>query len=205
MRILVTAFEPYDHWTQNSSWDCLVELLRSRGATPGVTTRRYPVDLGLMRERLYQDLSRGIDAVLHLGQAPGIGQIHLEAIALNVAGITRSQGEEFGPLVYDGPVAYRTEFPVGMWATDLKQSGIPAAVSYHAGTYLCNAIMYLSHHWFEERGIDARVGFIHLPLSDDQVAASGRMHPSLSLATMSKAIGLILDRVRGVQREFDFA
>ncbi len=47
-----------------------MELLRVRGSIPGVITRRYPVELHALRERLHADLVRGFDAVLHLGQAP---------------------------------------------------------------------------------------------------------------------------------------
>ena len=99
MRILLTAFEPYDIWDQNSSWEALVAFLHHRGTIPGLTTRRYPVDLGLLQERLHKDLSTGYDAVLHLGQFPGASRIQLEAIALNVAGMTEAAGDFFGSLI----------------------------------------------------------------------------------------------------------
>ncbi len=205
MRILVTAFEPYEHWTKNSSWETLVELLRTRGSISGVTTRRYPVDLALLKERLYQDLRKGFDCVLHLGQSPGSTQIRLEAMAINVAGMTTSAGDDFGELIDSAPAAYRSDFPLGDWSSMLRQAGIPASVSYHAGTYLCNALMYLSHHWYEQNGLDGRVGFIHLPLTNEQVLESERSLPSLPVAVSAKAIGMILDRILGVQQEFDFA
>ncbi len=88
--------------------------------------------------------------------------------------MTYAEGDDFGPLIESAPVAYRSEFPLGAWSIALREAGIPAAVSYHAGTYLCNAAMFLSHHWYEQRGIDARVGFIHLPLNEEQAHSSGR-------------------------------
>lgn len=205
MRILLTAFEPYDQWSSNSSWETIVELLRVRGTIPNVITRRYPVSLTRFQERLEVDLSRGFDSIIHLGQAPGISQIHLEAIAINVAGVTEAEGADFGDLVVGGPVGYRSRFPLGAWASYLRQSGIPARVSYHAGTYLCNAALYLSHHWLETHGKTGRVAFIHLPLSDQQVRESGRSLASMPLDTMVKAVGLLLDRMRGVQAELPWA
>jgi pyroglutamyl-peptidase len=151
------------------------------------------------------DLARGFDSIIHLGQAPGISQIHLEAIAINVAGVTEAEGADFGDLVVGGPVGYRSKFPLGIWASYLRQSGIPARVSYHAGTYLCNAALYLSHHWLETHGKTGRVAFIHLPLSDQQVRESGRSLASMPLDTMVKAVGLLLDRMRGVQAELPWA
>ncbi|MFM8407412.1 MAG: pyroglutamyl-peptidase I [Pirellulaceae bacterium] len=205
MRILLTAFEPYDQWSSNSSWETIVELLRVRGTIPNVITRRYPVSLTRFQERLEVDLARGFDSIIHLGQAPGISQIHLEAIAVNVAGVTEAEGADFGDLVVGGPVGYRSKFPLGVWASYLRQSGIPARVSYHAGTYLCNAALYLSHHWLETHGKAGRVAFIHLPLSDQQVRESGRSLASMPLDTMVKAVGLLLDRMRGVQAELPWA
>jgi pyroglutamyl-peptidase len=190
VRILLTAFEPYDQWSSNSSWETIVELLRVRGTIPNVITRRYPVSLTRFQERLEVDLARGFDSIIHLGQAPGISQIHLEAIAINVAGVTEAEGADFGDLVVGGPVGYRSKFPLGI---------------YHAGTYLCNAALYLSHHWLETHGKTGRVAFIHLPLSDQQVRESGRSLASMPLDTMVKAVGLLLDRMRGVQAELPWA
>ena len=67
MRILLTAFEPYDQWSSNSSWETIVELLRVRGTIPNVITRRYPVSLTRFQERLEVDLARGFDSIIHLG------------------------------------------------------------------------------------------------------------------------------------------
>ena len=149
MRVLLTAFEPYDTWEQNSSWEALVAFLHHSGLPTGVTTRRYPVDLNQLHSRLEKDLTLGFDAVLHLGQAPGISRVQMEAIAVNVAGMTEAAGDFFGPLVQNAPVAYRTKFPLDQWNLELRSSGIPCSVSFHAGTYLCNAAMFLTHHWHE--------------------------------------------------------
>jgi pyroglutamyl-peptidase len=195
MRVLITAFEPYDIWQQNSSWEALVELLQQKGAIAGVTTRRYPCDLGQLVNRLNKDLSAGYDAVLHLGQAPGASRVLLEAIALNVAGITEVAGDFFGPLVPRGPVAYRTSFPLNDWYRSLRQHGIPCSISYHAGTYLCNAILYLTHYWFEQHDLQRPVGFLHIPLTSEQTIQTMRDLPSMSKRQAAEAIGLVLDQI----------
>ena len=195
MRVLITAFEPYDVWEQNSSWEALVELLHRRGAMSGISTRRYPCDLGQLVERLNKDLSAGYDAVLHLGQAPGASRIQLEAIALNVAGMTEVSGDFFGPLVPRGPVAYRTSFPLSDWYRALKQHSIPCSVSFHAGTYLCNAILYLTHYWFEQHDLNRPVGFMHIPLTSEQTIRSRRDLPSMPKQQAAEAIGLVLDQI----------
>jgi pyroglutamyl-peptidase len=69
------------------------------------------------------------------------------------------------PLEDDGPVAPETRLPVREIKAALLARGIPARLSYAAGTYLCNATM------FRLLGLtDVPVGFIHVPYSSAQVA-----------------------------------
>lgn len=196
MRVLLTAFEPYDSWDLNSSWEALVTFLHHRGLPSGVITRRYPVDLVELERRLEKDLATGFDAVLHLGQAPGISRVQLEAIAVNVAGMTEATGDFFGPLVPNAPVAYRTTFPLDQWNLELRSSGIPSSVSFHAGTYLCNAALFLTHHWHAVHRRACSIGFVHLPLTPEQVLRSRRDLPSMPREQSAEAIGRIVDLIQ---------
>ncbi|MEZ6078142.1 MAG: pyroglutamyl-peptidase I [Pirellulaceae bacterium] len=191
--MLLTAFEPYDEWTENSSWLTLVELLKARPTSVELLTRRYPVDLNALQSRLVADLEKKPDVVLHLGQSPGAAAIKLEAVALNVAGCVDENGQELPPLVDAGSLAFQSAMPLGRWAEMLRQAGIPAVVSYHAGTFLCNATMYLTHHWCQVNRHPIQVGFVHLPLSTEQVAGSGRSLPSRPLATLAQAVRLLIE------------
>ncbi len=193
MRVLLTAFEPYAEWSTNSSWMTLVEMLKGRPSNSLLVTRRYPVDLERMQSSLYKDLSTGFDAVLHLGQAPGASLVKLEAMAINAGGAIRDGAAGIDRLVSDAPEAYRSRMPLDRWAQRLNKAGIPAQISYHAGTYLCNAVMYLSHHWVAQSEQQIPVGFIHLPLASEQVAGSGQSIASLPLATLANALSLVLD------------
>ena len=83
--------------------------------------------------------------------------------------------------------------PLDRWSAKLRHAKIPAAVSYHAGTFLCNAIMYLTHYWYQSRDPHKRIGFVHLPLATEQVAGKGRSLPSLPVSTLSSAIRLLLE------------
>ena len=193
--VLMTAFEPYDRWEANSSWLALMELTRSLPASPRIVTRRYPVDFAAARARLEDDLVADYDFAIHLGQAPGIGRIHLEAVGLNIGGGSQEQPDEFRPLVEGGPVAYRTSLPLAKWAAKIRSSGIPCQVSYHAGTYLCNALLYLTHHLASERRLKTLATFIHLPLAPAQVLAQRQDMPSLPSEVCAKAIRLVLSEL----------
>ncbi len=198
MRVLLTAFEPYDQWTTNSSWLTLVELLKELPSDGSLVTRRYPVDLPAMQEKLELDLQREFDVVLHLGQSPGASSIKLEAIALNAAGCIEDRGIELDEIIAGGPIAYRSNMPLSRWSELLRSHQIPSIVSYHAGTFLCNAVMYLSHHWLHLRSKKKRkpqtlVGFVHLPLATEQVVANGHSLPSLPLSTLVRAVRLLVE------------
>ncbi len=191
----------------------LVEMLKDLPSDfPGefssggsLVTRRYPVDLPALQEKLKQDLQRDFDVVLHLGQSPGASSIKLEAIAVNVAGCLDERGSELDEIVPGGPVAYRSNLPLGRWATLLRDNHIPSVISYHAGTFLCNAIMYLSHHELQlrakKRKPTCKVGFVHLPLATEQVASHGQSLPSLPLSTLARSVRLLVEDLQRLNEQ----
>lgn len=190
--VLITAFEPYDRWSSNSSWEALVALTRELPTAPKVVTRRYPVDFEKTRAKLAEDLAANYDFTLHLGQAPGSSRVHLEAVALNIAGESQQSPDDFRTLVPGGPAAYRTSLPLASWAAKIRAASIPVQVSYHAGTYLCNAILYLAQHLAAERQLKTQSAFIHLPLSPAQVLSERHDVPSLPTSLCAEALQLIL-------------
>ncbi len=194
-RVLITAFGPYGVWKENASWLALIELTRNLPRSPEITTRLYPVDFEVVHERLEQDLLGGYDYALHLGQAPGASCIQLEAIGINVNAAAITDLEQPRPLIPEGPVAYQSVLPLAHWAGLLRGAGIPARVSYHAGTYLCNATLYLTHYFCQQRGWKTQAAFVHLPLTCSQALVSDQELPSVPSAVAADAIRLMLDQL----------
>lgn len=190
--VLITAFEPYDRWQANASWQTVIELTRERPEVPRITTRLYPVDFTAARQKLSEDLQANYDYALHLGQAPGSAHVRLESVGLNIGGNSHQLPEDFQPLAADGPVAYQSSLPLGRWAGLMRRAGIPAHVSYHAGTYLCNATLYLSHYFIQQRGLKTQACFVHLPLTTSQAIEERGDVASLPVSMAAAAIRLIL-------------
>lgn len=201
MKILLTAFEPYEQWAENSSWLTMVELLKQRPERLELVTRRYPVDLTTVRERLYRDLQQGFDAVIHTGQAPGSTAVKLETLAINFAGRVENGGDELQSILEKSPLAYQTEMPVGNWVNLLRQNSIPATISYHAGTFLCNATMFLSLHHGQQMRHGGKVGFMHLPLTTNQAASGLTSMPSLPVEVLASAIRIVLDDLARLEQD----
>ncbi|MEM8666826.1 MAG: pyroglutamyl-peptidase I [Planctomycetota bacterium] len=191
-RILLTSFEPYDRWPENSSWLALVDLTSWYDGTAELTTRRYPVDLSRMSELLRKDLQANFDFAIHLGQAPGSTLIKLESVGLNV----RSDGS---PLVTDAPEAYRSALPLDRCNEALLGAGIPAEVSHHAGTYLCNAELYLSQHYSSTFGMKTKSMFMHIPLAPAQAAADKSKLASMSTPMSSAAVAMVIEKIRTIR------
>jgi pyroglutamyl-peptidase len=185
-KILLTAFEPYDRWSENSSWLALVDLTRWFESRSQVTTRRYPVNLQVASDRLRKDLLDDYDYAIHLGQSPGSSVLKIESTGLNL----RTDGL---PLIDGAPAAYTTTIPIARLCDSLLAKRIPAEVSHHAGTYLCNAVLYLSQHFSDELGLATQSIFLHLPLSPEQVADAGSNLPSASTSVMAAAVGHLIN------------
>jgi pyroglutamyl-peptidase len=187
-RILLTAFEPYDRWPENSSWLALVDLTGWYDGPVELTTRRYPVDLTEMSSRLRNDLREDYDFALHLGQSPGSTLIKLESVGLNV----RSDGS---PLLAEAPTAYRSSLRLECCQAALIAAGIPCEVSHHAGTYLCNAELFLSQHYAQSFGLRTESAFVHIPLTPAQAARDHGRLASLSTPMAAAAIALLIDQI----------
>ena len=186
--ILLTAFEPYDRWQENSSWSALIDLTNWYDGPAKLTTRRYPVDLERMSEQLHKEMQQDYDFAILLGQSPGATHIKLEAVGLNV----RSDGS---PLVDDAPAAYRSCMQLDRIEHSLVDAGIPVEISHHAGTYLCNAAMYLGQHYAESFGLRTQCLFVHVPLTPGQAARDSSRLASMSTPMSSAAIAIIIQNL----------
>lgn len=200
-RVLLTAFEPYDDWAENASWLVLEQLTRELPAEPTLTTRLYPVDFSQIRDRLAGDLADNYDVALMLGQAPGAAAIALESVGLNVAVDRDADPDAPGSLADDGPVAYRSSLPLATWAAKIRAAGIPVQVSHHAGCYLCNAALYLSHYLIERMSLKTQAAFLHVPLDPRQVLDRRQPLPAAPAVLTATAIRLMLEDIGGASGE----
>jgi pyroglutamyl-peptidase len=195
--LLVTGFEPFGGLSANPSLEVAKAL---DGRAVGEALVRSAI-LPVHHAEAAPQVARLLDetdplAVVHLGLAGGRARIALERVAVNVmdydtpdnAGY-RAQGE---PCVPGGPPAYFATLPLSAILAALLADGIPAYVSYTAGTYLCNQTLYGTMHALAERRGAARAGFIHLPLLPSMVAASGLEQPSMDASLMVRAVEIAL-------------
>lgn len=133
-----------------------------------------------------------IAAVVCLGQAAGRGSITPEYVAVNVrhAGAADNAGVKYVLTpIGDGADAYITGLPVGAMVEKMKEADVPAAVSFTAGTYVCNDLMYAAVEFCKPRGIPA--GFVHLPLSLEIAEAEGKTGTIAALPQETLTRGIV--------------
>ena len=195
--ILVTGFLPFAGDTANPSEELAKAAEGRVVADHAVRSLVLPVQHEAVSEIMRPALdAEGLAAVIHLGLAAGRARLSLERVAVNVMdyGIPDARGEvrRDEPCVVDGPVAYASTLPLRAVLDELVADGIPAHLSYTAGTYLCNYTLYTTLHALARRRRAIPAAFIHLPLLPAMVASRGLEEPSMDLAVMVRALETVL-------------
>ena len=168
--ILVCGFEPFGSEAINPSWEAVAGLSDVIGEYR-IHKLLLPVVFSEAAEiaiKCAEELS--VDDVLCIGQAGGRDAITPEQVGINLryAKIPDNKGNK--PLdeeiIKGGPVAYFSTLPVRKMTEAITSSGIASSVSYSAGAYVCNDLLYTLLNHFD--GTKTRVGFIHIPYSHEQ-------------------------------------
>ena len=186
-RILVTGFDPFGGQPVNPAREAVLRLPDTVGGYE-ITKLEIPTVFGLAAETVLQAASeRQPHAVLCVGQAGGRSAVTPEMVAINLreATIPDNAGNipVNTPVVENAPAAYFSTLPVRDMVQAVKERGIPCALSYTAGTFVCNDLLYtLLHHY---RDTDVRVGFVHIPYLPEQ---AGEGVPSMELDTVVEAL-----------------
>ena len=77
------------------------------------------------------------------------------------------------PIVTDAPQAYFSNLPVWDMVKAIQEAGVEATVSYTAGTYVCNHVMYTALHEMSTNYSKMKAGFIHVPFLPEQNPTTG--------------------------------
>ena len=170
MTILITGFEPFGGQSVNPSWEAVSALPERIGAYR-LGRLRLPVECGEAARRvLVKARALSPQVILCVGQAGGRDSVTPEVIGINLreASIPDNAGAAPAgtPIDPDGPDGIFSTLPVREMAEAIRARGIPALLSYSAGAYVCNDLLYTLLNRF--RGTDTRVGFIHVPYIPSQ-------------------------------------
>ena len=186
-KLLITGFDPFGGETVNPSWEAVADLPDTVGDWQ-LYRRQIPTVFGAAaRAVLAAAEELAPDVILCIGQAGGRSAITPEVVAINLreARIPDNEGVQpvNTPVIPDAPTAYFSTAPVREMVQAITNLGIPAALSYSAGAFVCNDVLYTLLHHYD--GTDIPVGFIHVPFLPHQ-AKEGQ--PSLPRQAVTAAL-----------------
>ena len=199
MKILVTGFDPFGGDKINPAYEA-VKLIPDTVAGAEIIKEEIPTVFGKCGDVLEKLVEKyKPDAVLCVGQAGGRSVISVEKLAVNLAEARIPDNEKQQPsdeaIVEGAPLAYFSKLPVKAIVKTVKEKGIPSSISYTAGTYVCNYIMYRLLHLIETKYPAMRGGFIHVPFVPSQVLDRPEGTPSMSAETISKGLECAIEAI----------
>lgn len=197
--ILITGFEAFGGEKINPSWEAVKQLDQLIIEEHQLIARQLPCSFTESSQRLIQLLEElQPQIVLNIGQAGGRLDISLERVAINLddARIADNLGAQpiDQTIIKDAPSAYFTNLPLKAILQTARSNGIPASISYSAGTFVCNHVFYTLMHWINTVNPAIKGGFIHIPYLPEQAAALVAQ-PSMTQETVISGLKIILKTV----------
>ena len=165
-RILISGFDAFGGSSTNASI-LVLEALQKRSLGLDVKTVTLPTSY----RRSFEVLSEAMqiwrpDFILAFGEAAGRSAVSFERVAINIndATIADNDGEILcdSPISIGGPSALFSTIPTRKLLAACCDSGVPAQLSYSAGTFVCNCLFYKLLE--ATAGTDVGAGFVHLPI-----------------------------------------
>ena len=198
MRVLVTGFEPFGEYSENSSWEVARQVVSCGVIGAEVVAEQLPVSFA----RVSEDLRCAIelhtpDLLIMLGQSAAADRIKLERVALNM--MDSAMGDKDGakpdedPIDENGAAALFTSLPIKKMRSAIEAKGINVKISNSAGLYVCNCAYYEALRMCKERAMQAI--FIHLPLYEGQTSPR-RDKKTMPLGDMCRAVQTIIEEIK---------
>lgn len=192
-KLLITGFDPFGGESINPAWEA-VRLLPDVIRDFELVKLEIPTVFGAAAQVVI-DKAEEIhpDAIISVGQAGGRAAVTPEMVGINLryASIPDNMGALPCdiPIAEGGPAAYFSTLPVRAMAKAICDAGLPGAVSYSAGSFVCNDVLYSLLHRFD--GTAVRAGFIHVPFLPEQTADK----PSLPLEQTAAALRAAIEAI----------
>lgn len=200
MTILVTGFDTFGNLSFNPTEVIVAQLAADPKQSFGEELRCHvlPTAYDTAATAITNLIDETLPSlVLGLGVSRSRDKVCLERFALNLddaaiednAGCIR-RGEE---IVRGGPTALQTNVDLSAVLTQLADVGVPAEISNHAGTFVCNHVYYRTLRRFENQRPQVRCLFVHVPLPiADRTISQASSKTQVSTADLLQATLCIL-------------
>lgn len=195
MRILLTGFEPYWDYPENSSWAVAEKVTACGISGVDIVAEQMPVSF----ERVATALRNAVekhrpDLIIMLGQSGGSDRVKLERVALNMMDSKLADNDGVIPneesINPNTPTALFTNMPIKSLRAAIEEQSVAVKISNSCGLYVCNRLYYEALLLCQEQP-QIRAIFVHLPFYEGQPSAKlGK--PTMPLDDMTRAIQTII-------------
>lgn len=198
MKILVTGFDPFGGEPINPAIESVKRLPDNIAGSEIIK-----LEIPTVRKKSLEKIEKAInehnpDVILSIGQAGGRFDISIERIGINLDDfrIPDNEGNQIidEPIFPDGENSYFVKLPVKAMVQNVQKNNIPASVSYTAGTFVCNHVLYGVLYLIEKKYKGKKSGFIHIPFLPQQVVDK-RNTPSMELNTIVKGLTAAIEAI----------
>ena len=198
MKILVTGFDPFGGEPINPAIESVKRLPDNIAGSEIIK-----LEIPTVRKKSLEKIEKAInehnpDVILSIGQAGGRFDISIERVGINLDDfrIPDNEGNQIidEPIFPDGENSYFVKLPVKAMVQNVQKNNIPASVSYTAGTFVCNHVLYGVLYLIEKKYKGKKSGFIHIPFLPQQVVDK-RNTPSMELNTIVKGLTAAIEAI----------
>lgn len=197
MKVLLTGFEPFNKEKINPSYEA-VKLVPNSINNIDIVKYELPTVFSRARKELIELINKeNLDVVLCIGQAGNRSMVTVEQVAINLMDASIPDNDGCKPLdeavVVGGEDGIFATIPVKKIVEAMRAKNIPASVSYSAGTYVCNTVMYTALEMAKTNYPNMKCGFIHVPYIPEQVL--DKNSPSMTLDMIVEAIKIAIKEI----------
>lgn len=198
MKILVTGFDPFGGEPINPAIES-VKKLPDNIAGAQIIKLEIPTVKGKSIKKIEKAIEEhNPDVILSIGQAGGRFDISVERVGINLDDfrIPDNEGNQTidESIFPDGENAYFVDLPVKAMVKNIQKNKIPASVSYTAGTFICNHVLYGTLYLIHKKYKNKKSGFIHIPFLPEQVI-NKKNTPSMELNTIVKGLTAAIEAI----------
>ncbi len=199
MKILVTGFDPFGGESLNPAFEA-VKLLPDNIAGAKIIKLEIPTVFGkgaMAVEKAIEEHKP--NCVVCIGQAGGRSCISIEKVGINYIDARIPDNDGNQPLDVkikeDGETAYFATLPIKAMVENVRKHGIQSHLSFTAGTYVCNDVMYSLLYYISKNNLDIKGGFIHVPYTISQTVDKANGTPGWSEDCIAKGLEYAIEAI----------
>ena len=195
LKVLVTGFEPFGTYIENSSWATAQQVVAQGVQGVELFLRMLPVSFERVASALHEAVEETHpDLIVMLGQAALSEKVRLERIAINLMDAKSADNDgmvpDEAPIYLNESAALFTKLPIKKLCAFMVEQGLPVVVSNSCGLFVCNRLYYEALRLCNLT-TPMKALFVHMPLYKGQTGDAKNV--GMELQEMVRAVQLIID------------